>query len=427
MKRASNIKLLPSEAAQHRYDAVVSLATVYAGSPPTEEFEQRVNAIFKKNPWLASRLKTSSECSLSLEVSSDLTMKPYFEIVHIDDIIGTGETGALLQSVYEIPLKPALSDLFAKQGFKCIDNSEPLFKIRLCIGNDNTFVLLLSMSHIIGDGATIYRIYQMLSSDEDIVALNPVRVPSFEEISLSASTILGSSWLPERQETEGDLIRALAESEAMCTTPNSRLLTGLAKSVTSPDGVERTSSYSEGVYKVDMNWVSNRKEKHVATQNVPWISTNDILSSWFMSSNEPSVGLVAVNTRNHIDQLTPDHVGNYQVGVAFTKKEYSSPESFRYSLSQFPNNRKWTGKTEQVDSITLISNWSSFYTHINIGDNCHQIVHFPLLPPELSSPVLIDSTMVIFYSNKGELAIGIGTNRLDRLLGSDVIARPLFS
>ncbi len=52
MKRASNIKLLPSEAAQHRYDAVVSLATVYAGSPPTKEFEQRVNTIFKKIPGL---------------------------------------------------------------------------------------------------------------------------------------------------------------------------------------------------------------------------------------------------------------------------------------------------------------------------------------------------------------------------------------
>ena len=54
-----------------------------------------------------------------------------------------------------------------KKGKDCVNKSEPLF--RVVIGeinnNPNRFFLLFSLSHVLGDGHTFYKLYSMLSTE----------------------------------------------------------------------------------------------------------------------------------------------------------------------------------------------------------------------------------------------------------------------
>ena len=40
---------------------------------------------------------------------------------------------------------------------------------------------MVSMNHTMGDGHTYYRLYGMLDANQEVEALDPVRVPGFEE------------------------------------------------------------------------------------------------------------------------------------------------------------------------------------------------------------------------------------------------------
>ena len=53
---------------------------------------------------------------------------------------------------------------------------------------------------------------------------------------------------------------------------------------------------------------------------VPYVSTNDVLTSWLMTSSTSDVGLMAVNWRGRLGGVTRRHAGNYE-NVIF----YSSP------------------------------------------------------------------------------------------------------
>lgn len=420
------IHLLPSESELHRFDATITLATIFVGEAPVNYMAKRTNEILTKNPWLASRLTSCNANDVSLSVPSDDSLLSVLNVQKIDDICDGSNIGSLIQEIYTPPLKPSLAKLFSKQGFKCVNNDVPLFKVSLCISDDNTFLLLLSMSHVLGDGATLYRIYQMLSQAEEVVSLYPERVMEHQDFLHESSYIAGSCWLPEASTTDNAQIEALINSKAMRSTPNSRFITGLNKTLSSSDGHERAFSYSGGMFRINTDKIEEIKQKHVPSENAPWVSTNDILSSWFLSLSNPSLGVIAVDARNHNEQLTSAHVGNYQVALLHTKDEYSTPESVRYSVSQFPNKKSLISVTEPVETVALVSNWSGFYTHIDIGSTCQQITHFPIVPPELDTPTILDATMIIFKSNVDELAVAIGVNGIEKYIRDDILGTSLL-
>jgi hypothetical protein len=50
---------------------------------------------------------------------------------------------------------------------------------------------------------------------------------------------------------------------------------------------------------------------------VPFVSTNDIISSAFMKGVGAPMGAMAANFRDRLDGLTKDHAGNYEALVFF--------------------------------------------------------------------------------------------------------------
>lgn len=426
MNKQNDIALLPNEVSQHSYDAVVTLATTFVGEAPVEYLAGRMQVILEKNTWLAARLKTHVDNELCLTIPTETCFSAVYQVLNISDVCDGSEIGALIQAIYTPPLTPKLANLFSKQGFKCIDNNQPLFKIRLCKADDNSFVLLLSMSHVLGDGATLYRLYQMLSMDEEVIALTPKRVAGFQESLIENGYIAGSCLQPSVSASQDERAVALFNSRAMRSTPMSRLMTGFDSLSLGVDGNERSASYAGGLFNINLDWIDTQKQL-VASSLGSWVSTNDILCSWFMSMSKPSLGIVAIDSRNHVDALSDKHAGNYQMGLLYTQDEYQAPELIRHHLRVFPNNRDKAVEMKPVETVALVSNWSSFYKQLNIGDNCQQLMHFPLVPPELDTPSVIDSTMIVFRPNEGQLAVAMGVDGLENYLTSGVLDTPLFS
>jgi len=61
-----------------------------------------------------------------------------------------------------------------------LNKDELLFRVNLIDTGDNTFALILSISHILADGFTYYTIYKMLSDDQPVQILNVEREHEFE-------------------------------------------------------------------------------------------------------------------------------------------------------------------------------------------------------------------------------------------------------
>merc|ERR1712176_700566 len=97
-----------------------------------------------------------------------------FNVVDVKDLPGVDDVnGAIdLLNMYvgpeTPPLAPPLEALVCKTGELSIDKDVPLVRIRLITDNSG-FALILTISHAIGDGATLYQIHKQFSAADDAV------------------------------------------------------------------------------------------------------------------------------------------------------------------------------------------------------------------------------------------------------------------
>mmetsp|Transcript_29496 Transcript_29496/g.41126 ORF Transcript_29496/g.41126 Transcript_29496/m.41126 type:complete len:93 (-) Transcript_29496:537-815(-) len=71
----------------------------------------------------------------------------------------------------------------------------------------------------------------------------------------------------------------------------------------------------------------NRSSSSVKT-GVEFISTNDIVTSWFLKLVNAPLGLMAMNMRGRTGgalDLDSKQVGNYEAGIYYAKSDYQSP------------------------------------------------------------------------------------------------------
>jgi hypothetical protein len=107
-----------------------------------------------------------------------------------------GEVGLSLNLHYEALVERVLP-LQCARSMPATDADEALFKVAIVPLEASTestgpaplesrvtlsgFALIVSMNHTMGDGHTYYRLYGMLDACHEVEALDPVRVPGFEE------------------------------------------------------------------------------------------------------------------------------------------------------------------------------------------------------------------------------------------------------
>ena len=133
---------------------------------------------------------------------------------------------------------------------------------------------------------------------------------------------------------------------------------------------------------MDEEWVAAEKERHAAsdaTSGVPWVSSNDVLTSWFLRQGGYSYGFMAINLRRKLAGLTDESAGNYEGAIQFWPEEFRQAAGIRRSLQ--PPNMFQAGRQDVPgfwrslrSHFGVATNWSSLQSELHLPGCEHGVV-----------------------------------------------------
>ena len=150
---------------------IVSFYTINKEEHPgniVSYLSNRFNEILKANPWLTGRLvkqKIDGETDVYLSFEeSIINTDDYFTVINDEKVFTLRDWIPVTE--YLSTFKPS------KVGYDCIDKDERLVQLTVIHNHDQTnLAVMFSLAHMIGDGATCYRIWKMLDKDQLVESL----------------------------------------------------------------------------------------------------------------------------------------------------------------------------------------------------------------------------------------------------------------
>ena len=85
-------------------------------------------------------------------------------------------------------------------------------------------------------------------------------------------------------------------------------------------------------FDIDLAAIAEEKKN---THGLPFVSTNDILTSWFLRASGADIGMMSINFRNRVKTLTDDMAGNYESGILYRPPDYENASMIRKSLANY--------------------------------------------------------------------------------------------
>ena len=400
----------------------VTTVTLYEGAAPVEYLRHRLAMILETNPWLTSRLVKKQTADGVVALTYAMSLDPESVVDRHFLVHAPGEVGLSLGMPYE-NLVHSLLPVQCARSKPAIDEDEPLFKVTVIpIAAEETddsqaapllramtlpaFALVVSMNHTLGDGHTYYRLYGMLSADAGVEALDPVRLENFEE---AKAGIIGE------------------KENAMFASA------GLGLGILGSYLVARFTRRKPQnvcIHSVDPAWVAQEKADAEQENLVPFVSTNDALTSWFFREMKSDMNIMVANFRSRkpsILDLDEQHAGNYEANVPYFKGDVETPVLIRQSIrnvdGSFRARRAGLPATEVLSFMTLvrnnsaiITNWATFYRDVILQGN-EALPHKPKLHlPIMAADGIITSVWnngIVFRPREGETAMLLITRRFD--------------
>jgi len=379
----------------------------------------------EKNPWLTSRIVKKSTADGIVAMAYDGASNAGQHVDEHFKVCEPGEVGLTLDMQYAA-LVECLRPLQCARSKPATDANEPLLKIAVVPLDEPTdqagsapmqskvalpgFALVVSMNHTMGDGHTYYRLYGMLDAGQEVEALDPVRVSGFEEAKIN---VIG--------EDESAMLSSAGYGLGIMGTYLLGKLTGRE-----PQNV--------CVHTIDPAWVAQEKAKAAEASQAPFVSTNDVLTSWFFREMKSDINIMVVNFRNRkpaILDLADHHAGNYEANIPYFPGDVEQPALIRRSIlspeNQFRARRAGSPATEIPGFLTLlrnrtaiITNWASFYRDVILRTDPMR-ENSETYTPSLHLPImeangLITSVWhngIVFCPRAGELGMLMITRRFD--------------
>lgn len=392
LENKTPIKLLPLEQSLTIFEWPIVTVSFYQCTSNDEmttainNIEQRVKSILNVNPWLGGWIVRGKGIG-----SFDKTPRIWFDSTGAEmaptifQILSHGDVPLDKDTPY-IEYETILSGNTA-----CVKTNpeienrkeEPLFRITIIpssgdssnSSNHNEFALLVSMSHICGDGFTYYKILKMILGTTQIISLKHQRELLYSQ---KVMELMG------RQEAH--YIQHLSSDPAWIK------LFRWDSDDTAGEGED--DELHGRVFTVNRHWIGNIKASNMTEGNIsdvcmstlrspmtpvlltddlhgnnPIQSTNDILCSFFWNLVQCDIGLMAVNFRKRLDIVNVDHAGNYANPVPYTKEDYKTAALIRRSLHTCKRAGTLMGGTDRPTvlprphpdlTFSVITNWSSF-------------------------------------------------------------------
>ena len=182
---------------------------------------------------------------------------------------------------------------------------------------------------------------------------------------------------------------------------------------------------------IDPAWIAQEKAAAKAEAEVPFVSSNDALTSWFFREMKCDINIMVANFRSRtpaVLDLTDRHAGNYEANVPYFRGDVEQPALFRRSIRDadggFRARRTGSPATDLPGFSTLlrnntaiITNWASFYREVVLTDDAEP----GELTPELHLPIMESDGLItsvwqngiVFRPRPGELGMLMITRRFD--------------
>jgi hypothetical protein len=338
--------------------------------------ENRVALIVQANPWLGGNIvKRGSGNTLYLAYSSTKRLKSsdFFTCLDPNDSPIARET-PLFQ----------LADL-AKQCLLKNGKNQPLFKVSLlpCQTNPNTaFAVVVVVSHLAGDGHTFYQIHNMLCSQEPVFGLLAKRISETTPLQKKALSREVDGCVLQSVPTLVNLVYGFIRSKTVGPATQARII------LLDPPAMQQA--------KLD------------AAVDVPFVSTNDVVTSWFLQHTQCTNGFMILNFRNRLPGHTDRHAGNYMNYMYFGRPDSERPNLIRQSLHTLKrivtNHQMPSWWDCLTGSTAMITNWASF-ANANFIEGCVEDLHVPLVSDIAAKVPTTMALCVVFRSGPRGLGL----------------------
>jgi hypothetical protein len=400
------LELLLGEEKGLIYVSSVSTITLYDGDITAEGYlKNRVKLILQQNPWLTAELVYHQNGHLIARYDStfdEATLSDYYQEITIDKSSSSSLQRLNDPSLPWETINTVLQPFTVKAGNACINKpNEPLFKVTVFKIMDDTqnkkdvkkSILLFSLSHVLGDGQTFYKLYSFLDHQTSVEALIAERFLDFPE---RIDEIYGKNLQVYLQSLP--FLLSMIRNTFFSKKPTIHLFTIDLKEVVALKTEFLLPSHSSSV----------------THEKIHFLSTNDILTWWYFQLTHCSFGIMAINWRNRLTNYSFSHAGNYEGMIFYSQKDCETPQDIRSSLifNHFRSNSNslptfW--QTLQYH-FSCVTNWSTFYKHLSFpvnmsmkeGREIHQTKHYPLYD---MSNVVFKDLAIIFQVNEKETGL----------------------
>jgi len=407
-------------------------------------FEDRTQAIVDANPWLAGFLdideadpnhnlalyvpptKVNSQGGNSFQVLDtlgDLDVSDYYPLV---EKLGAAMVGTTVEHV------ASLGTNISKHGIDEDDRAtptwEPLWRVTFLpqtSKDSHRFGIVVSGNHSVMDGHGYYKLFNMLSSQESIQAMSPIR----KDLKQRIDNVTGS------------------EPSVLEAPPIGFIMSFIASTVFNAI-VPQTESTG---FLVDPDWIAQGKARYRNSNETtsdardapPFVSTNDLVVSTFCREADVDMAIMAINMRGRANQCTDDLVGNYEHLLSYGKEDCITPSSIRKSIMGRPYQRVGASSPDGPKLPTnfqhlfgckyaAITNWATFAKDVQVeagNKTLIQSLHLPLFDFPKSTPACTYCSMVVFQPKEGTVGILAGgkASLMERLAETGMVGSLLYT
>jgi len=164
------------------------------------------------------------------------------------------------------------------------------------------------------------------------------------------------------------------------------------------------------VFHLDAERVAEAKATAASDGDVPYVSTNDVLTSDFFNECGTRIGYMAMDCREQLEGMEKHMAGNFVTALTMDSGTFATPATVRKILSstphvttvkQLPGYCAWAYEKESAN-VAMVTNWSTFAGGLVQLEECEMVIQLPVQNP---ANCLFD-LMIPFASKAGKIKYG---------------------
>lgn len=345
----------------------------------------RIAEIVRANPWLAGRLTKNAgvhDNVVCLEYPEKVDHAVLDKVFQVrTDLKGKLDGAASFNEIMST-VNGAEPACHLPVGAELL-NTERTVGLFTVFEMEKGFALVVSISHCLADGHTYYTIMDMIHDKNPVVAMNVDRKMDFES----------------------KAYEAFGERQRKFFMEKPLVMNYIAGCVCSLKGRAECFTFYVNKERID----NAKRNMKPPSEDVKFISTNDILTHHFANAFKGRLCMMAMNCRNRVPGIESNDAGNYETCMSYDPASYASPGHIRQSILgpkvfKPTSGRAIPGAFETLRArVGIITNWtSSFGGDLNFDSRCRQTLHVPFTNVDAGIPC---SIAVIFNPVPGRTAV----------------------